>query len=228
MTCPLCLEPYDTKDHLAKFLPCLHTYCQTCLQRLAGGKPKFKCPNCQGLITLTGGNVESLPNNFIVENLKEYQDIFNHTVICGNCDVGNSAVSFCHDCSLFQCQSCVDIHSLMRSTRNHDLVPLAELKEKICNPIIQKHQHCKKHPSLPLTLLCKNEECKVPSCPSCGLVDHRGHDLVDLKASINDIVADLQQSAAKVESKIQELIRKRALIEANRKTLEIAHREERC
>ena len=144
LTCSLCVESYDNEEHQAKCLPCLHTYCQSCLQRHVSGKPKFNCPTCRCLITLPGETVASLTNNFFVENLKGYQDIFNHAVICGNCDKGHSAASFCHDCGSFQCQSCMDNHSLMRSTRNHDLVPMSELQEKKCNPMMQKQLYCTK------------------------------------------------------------------------------------
>ncbi|XP_072051299.1 E3 ubiquitin-protein ligase TRIM45-like [Amphiura filiformis] len=208
LTCSICAELYDNAEHQAKCLPCLHTYCKSCLQRIAGKKSQFDCPTCRKLITLTGGTVDSLPNNFIVENLKEYQNIFNLAVTCGNCNRGDPAVRFCHDCGSFQCQRCTDNHQEMRSMQHHQLVTIEELQAKKCNPMMQQQQqHCTKHPKQDMTMYCK--DCKVPVCATCGHLDHRGHDLIELSAAIEQIVADMQLSSKKVNERNQELARKR-------------------
>jgi len=58
----------------ARVLPCLHSYCKTCLEKHAGGNSKFVCPNsgCSQIVTLEGGQgVDSLPTNtyFHIANL---------------------------------------------------------------------------------------------------------------------------------------------------------------
>ena len=126
LTCPFCYESYDKGEHQAKCLPCLHTFCLSCLKSHAGKRPKFNCPQCRKEIVLTGGTVESLPNNFLVENLREYQDLINHAVLCGDCDDDNQATIFCHDCSLFLCLGCVDVHRQRRSQRHHKLLTMRE------------------------------------------------------------------------------------------------------
>ena len=220
LTCPICTESYDNDQHQAKCLPCLHTYCKSCLQKLAGKRSKINCPNCRSLITLPGGTVDSLPSNFIVENLKGYRDIFNLAVSCGSCqDEGNQAVSFCHDCGCFLCQTCVDAHARLGPRLRHQLSTMTELQEQKCNPMLQRHQQCKKHPKQDLNLFCRKRNCKIPVCASCGLVDHRGHDLIDLSAAIGEIVADLQRSTAKLRGKQQKVTAKRSETETMQKTL---------
>ncbi|XP_072037185.1 tripartite motif-containing protein 3-like [Amphiura filiformis] len=87
LTCPICAESYDAIKHKAKCLPCLHSFCASCLQRYIKDRKSFACPKCRQSVQLEAeGDLTSLPDNFIVENLKEYHDIFNLCVLCGNCD----------------------------------------------------------------------------------------------------------------------------------------------
>ena len=217
LTCAICTELFDNTAHQAKCLPCLHTYCKSCLESLAGKRPKFNCPNCRKLITLPEGIVDSLPNNFIVENLKDYQDIFNFAVSCGSCESGQ-AVSFCYDCGAFLCQKCVDAHAQLKLLR-HKLSTVVELQEQRFNPMMRQLQHCVKHPKQDITMYCRESNCKVPVCATCGHLNHRGHDLIELSAATENVVADLQQSAARVYETKHELICKRSKAENIQKIL---------
>ena len=217
LTCPICYESYDNGEHQAKCLPCLHTFCLSCLQSHASKRPKFNCPQCRKEIILPGGNVDSLPNNFLVENLKDYQDIQNLTVSCGSCDEESQAVSFCHDCGCFLCHTCVDNHQKMRPLRHHKRSTMQELQQQKYHP--RKEQVCQKHPSQTLTLYCKHAACKVPVCASCGLVDHRSHKLVDLSKAVDGILIEIKQSSAKVNGRNQQLVRRRATVKTQQKML---------
>ena len=129
MSCSICTEPYDNGDHQAKSLPCQHTFCESCLRSHAAGRgPKFPCPKCRILIPLPENTVENLPNDLTVENLRDYSDVFNSSVVCGNCESGQPAVSFCHQCGSFQCETCVSNHRGMRNMHHHQLSTLAEMQ----------------------------------------------------------------------------------------------------
>ena len=217
LTCPICCEEYDKDDHQAKFLPCLHSYCKSCLRQHACRRPKINCPNCRKEVALPDGTVDSLPNDFIVENLTDYQDIFNMAVKCGSCADENTAISFCHDCGCFLCEVCVDYHNKMHPLRNHKLSTMTELQQKKCNPT---NQHkCKNHPTKPLDLFCKEANCRIPACASCALTDHQGHKIVDLAAAIEEIVAILRLTSTEVAFRNQELVKKRAAVDNLQKTL---------
>ncbi|XP_072019700.1 E3 ubiquitin-protein ligase TRIM71-like [Amphiura filiformis] len=218
LTCSICAESYDNDTHQAKCLPCLHTYCKTCLHKHAGRWPKFNCPKCRCVVTLPGGTVDSLPNNFLVENLKEYHNLFNVAIFCGSCDEENQAVGFCHDCGCFLCQKCMDAHERLGLRLQHKLSSLTELQEKKCNPTTQTHQ-CKKHSKQELVLFCKEVNCKTPLCAVCGLVEHRGHELLDITAAVDEMIADIKQSSARVSSRNEELAEKRSATEIFQKTL---------
>ena len=149
LTCSICAEPYDTAEHQAKFLPCLHSYCKSCLQQYAGKRSKFDCPKCRNEINVPGASVDSLPNNFIVENLMIYQDAFNFSILCGSCDEEkNHAVSFCHHCGCFLCHSCVESHQKMRPLQHHTISTMDELQKEKYNPTMQKHVFCKNIPRM--------------------------------------------------------------------------------
>ena len=59
INCPACLSPYQ----VPKLLPCLHTFCQKCLQRCSEeledkeGK-KIKCPLCRSECDVPTGGVD--------------------------------------------------------------------------------------------------------------------------------------------------------------------------
>ena len=147
LTCAICAEPYDDDEHKAKFLPCLHTYCKTCLQQYAGKRQQFNCPSCRNETKVPGETTESLPGNFIVESLMSYQDVFNALASCGKCNDGESgAVSFCHRCGCFLCQNCFENHHKMHSVDDHELSTMQELKETKSNQLTHEETKCKKHP----------------------------------------------------------------------------------
>ena len=206
LTCSICSEPYDADQHIAKCLPCLHFFCKNCLSKLASDRVHFSCPKCRHTVKLQGkGHVDSLPNNFVVENLKEYENIFSLSVNCGNCDDGHNAVSFCHDCGCFVCHVCVDGHRRMRTLRLHALSTLEELQEKKMNPMLHVQQKCKKHPKQELTLYCQDDNCKIPACATCAHVDHRNHDLVYIEVAVEHIMSRLQEASEKVKDRHEKL-----------------------
>ena len=205
LTCSICTELFDNGEHEAKYLPCLHSYCKSCLKQHAGSKPTFKCPNCCKEVTLPGKSVDNLPHNFLVESLKEHLDVLNFSVFCGNCDKENKAVRFCHDCGCFQCQECVDNHC-MKILKHHSLSTLAELQERKSKPTVR--QHCKKHPLQHLSLYCKEDGCKVPVCAVCALVNHKDHDLDDLEVVADEVEINMKRLVKRVTDKKDQLVHK--------------------
>ncbi|XP_072022067.1 tripartite motif-containing protein 3-like [Amphiura filiformis] len=218
LTCSICAEPFDDDERKAKCLSCLHTYCKSCLQSIAGKQSNVNCPKCRKLITFPGETVDSLPNNFLVENLKEYQDILNSSIACDSC-VSGQAVSFCHDCGASLCQKCVDVHSQLGILRHHKLSAMAELQKMKPIPIMQKPQHCTKHPKQDVTMYCTEANCKVPVCATCGLLDHQGHKLIELSAEIATIIDDMHKATAKLNETKKELEHKQLRVAGLQETI---------
>ena len=66
--CCICTEFCTTP----KVLPCIHTFCLTCLETYAKDKdPGYNeiCPLCKHEFTIPQGGLEKLPHNFFVAKL---------------------------------------------------------------------------------------------------------------------------------------------------------------
>ena len=56
LTCSVCLERY----RCPKLLPCFHTFCQRCVEKVAGTKPSFPCPTCRTVTVMPPGGASNL------------------------------------------------------------------------------------------------------------------------------------------------------------------------
>ncbi|XP_069892404.1 E3 ubiquitin-protein ligase SH3RF2 isoform X1 [Dipodomys merriami] len=63
LECPVCFEKLDVT---AKVLPCQHTFCKPCLQRIFKAHKELRCPECR---TLVIGSIEALPANLLLVRL---------------------------------------------------------------------------------------------------------------------------------------------------------------
>ncbi|XP_015496926.1 E3 ubiquitin-protein ligase SH3RF2 isoform X2 [Parus major] len=63
LECPVCFEKLDAT---AKVLPCQHTFCKPCLQRILKSQKELRCPECR---TLVLGSIEQLPSNLLLIRL---------------------------------------------------------------------------------------------------------------------------------------------------------------
>lgn len=65
LDCPVCLGKLDAT---AKVLPCQHTFCQPCLQRILKARKELRCPECR---TPVHCSIEELPANLLLVRLLE-------------------------------------------------------------------------------------------------------------------------------------------------------------
>ena len=73
LTCGTCLCSYDGLEHTPKLLPCSHSVCRSCLERIveASGRDSatFRCPICRETITVPRGGPTAFPPSFLVNQL---------------------------------------------------------------------------------------------------------------------------------------------------------------
>ena len=114
LSCPVCLDLYTNR----KTLPCLHSFCETCIERFPQDKEGetyyLSCFTCRHRTELPGGGAGAFPVAFTFNNLKEIYSLMKKVsnpqqVTCDNCTTAN-ATGYCKDCSKFLCQKCMDIH----------------------------------------------------------------------------------------------------------------------
>ncbi|NXB23000.1 SH3R2 ligase, partial [Rhagologus leucostigma] len=63
LECPVCFEKLDAT---AKVLPCQHTFCKPCLQRILKSQKELRCPECRTLVLCS---IEQLPSNMLLIRL---------------------------------------------------------------------------------------------------------------------------------------------------------------
>ncbi|XP_069754265.1 E3 ubiquitin-protein ligase SH3RF1-like isoform X2 [Narcine bancroftii] len=63
LECPVCFERLDAT---AKVLPCQHTFCKPCLQRIFNSRKELRCPECRTAVTCS---IEDLPVNLLLVRL---------------------------------------------------------------------------------------------------------------------------------------------------------------
>ncbi|XP_059081324.1 tripartite motif-containing protein 2-like isoform X3 [Tigriopus californicus] len=117
LTCGTCLlngrksGMYDGGEHLPKLLPCSHTVCLQCLDRIvatfARDTGQFRCPICRELITIPRGGVQALPPSFLVNQLLDLMARQRREII-PKCSIHqNQELLFCETCDTVFCTSCI-------------------------------------------------------------------------------------------------------------------------
>lgn len=209
-----------------KALPCLHTYCRDCVQRLVHHRTKdqvITCPQCRGDVRVERNDVDSLPTVFFINELidihgamKQASD--NVEIACQNCSESKS-VAFCQSCDergLFICATCTDAHKQMKVFLDHMVISIGDLKQGSLIHLPSKKTptyFCSKHNGELKKLYCFT--CSQLICRDCTLVDHakeRGHtyDFIKtvattFKDELNAKVVPIQNECNKVSQTVSQL-----------------------
>ena len=181
VTCAVCQEHYTEP----KVLPCLHYYCKKCILKLAlrTGKDKpFSCPECRSETTLPDGGVDELKSAFFINRFKSTFSALELAqgkveVKCEACASEETAVSFCRQCAVFICNTCVEAHQrLKKMFEGHEVVSIQDLKEGRAKADITIKEpspaKCLVHQEL-LKVYCF--DCDLLICRDCMAKDHRDH-----------------------------------------------------
>ena len=71
LECGICLDRFRQP----RGLPCLHSFCQDCLEKYCKGRKHIICPNCKKVTTLPKEGVAGLPAHFMVNSLQQTLDM---------------------------------------------------------------------------------------------------------------------------------------------------------
>ncbi|XP_078691197.1 uncharacterized protein LOC144921766 [Branchiostoma floridae x Branchiostoma belcheri] len=132
LVCRVCLGDFEQP----KMLPCLHTFCQPCLERLLATEPvgRLRCPTCRKHVPLPQNGVKGLTTNWLVGKLhgilqqQPKEETQKKGVPCTACDRGKSAEFYCMECTDYLCQVCNDTHRGLKVTRSHKAVTIQDLQ----------------------------------------------------------------------------------------------------
>ena len=125
-------------------------------------------------------SISALPSNFFVNNLLATMAITNDKptakkILCDNCDNEDAvAKNRCNECGIFLCQYCTEFHKRSRSTKQHRIYTMEDLKSSIGAQNVAEKVRCSKHKEEVMKLFCKT--CQTTICRDCTIVDHRTHE----------------------------------------------------
>ncbi|XP_074612082.1 E3 ubiquitin-protein ligase TRIM71-like [Acropora palmata] len=205
--CPLCLETVKNP----KTLPCLHSFCLECLDKLANFARKqlqtsIKCPVCQTSFPIPDTDTfANLPSSFHLNRLVDVLALEDSRVKskkCNACDENNPATSYCFVCQSFMCESCFLYHQRFKATRGHrtaliDKLQAQDVQELIERPVICSQQY---HDDQPLEFYC--EDCKVLICLKCSIVSHNRHLMTDTRKAAREQKIQVTEAVAKLKAEI--------------------------
>lgn len=182
LQCGLCLQSFND----ARILPCLHSFCAVCLEKLcvqhSDTNPSVYCPVCMDETQLNSRGIEGLPKNLYVKHLLDLQDgAGNNARKCDLCVVKAMASRYCHACSYNLCTLCAQAHQREQKTAQHELILIESMSQSLTlDSIMNGHctakpqvPHCRTHRGETISVFC--ETCSTPLCQKCSLVEHRGH-----------------------------------------------------
>ncbi|XP_063428509.1 uncharacterized protein LOC134711675 isoform X2 [Mytilus trossulus] len=171
LQCLHCKAQFDEEVHLPRVLPCLHTFCSTCLKKLMKNN-LITCPTCHDNSKTSGDSLETYQIDFTRKDLVSFHKKFcqSSKVECDRC-AENKAEFWCCDCENFSCSGCNKSHERNKKWKTHKVVSITEIKD----PSHFQHEVLcsrKGHKNKPLEFYCTGKSCKKAVCGTCWKVDH--------------------------------------------------------
>ena len=207
--CPMCLEIVKNP----KTLPCLHSFCLECLDKLANFARRqlqttIKCPVCQTSFPIPETDTfANLPSSFHLNRLVDSLALENGSLQaqkCNNCDENNPATIYCFVCQSFMCATCFQSHQRIKITRGHHNVVIDKLQPQDVQELMHRPVMCsqKYHEDQALEFYC--EDCKVLICLKCSIVNHNRHLVTDTQKAAQEQKMQMADVVAKVKAEILE------------------------
>ncbi|CAH8504664.1 unnamed protein product [Heterobilharzia americana] len=109
LTCGTCFSGYNSNERAAKLLPCSHTICRSCLDRILSNEVQsetFRCPICRENIAIPSGGASSFPPAFIVNQLLDLLATQRRDVVPKCCIHPSQELLFCETCDMVFCSEC--------------------------------------------------------------------------------------------------------------------------
>lgn len=186
INCPICLEKFS----LPKKLPCLHTFCEPCIQsyvkasETAEGKHFFRCPLCRfktewSTLSASEWTQSKLQTDHMILSLleRETKDSTAKQIYCEPCKFANEknvAVYHCRDCKECFCEQCFNyLHKRKKDNNLHtvtNITPDTDLKP------LEMDERCPLHSDKVLEVFCFDH--RKLCCSICFATDHRKCDIV--------------------------------------------------
>ncbi|XP_078684190.1 E3 ubiquitin-protein ligase TRIM56-like [Branchiostoma floridae x Branchiostoma belcheri] len=208
LVCQVCLEDFRQP----KMLPCLHTFCQPCLEKLLAAEPvgKLDCPTCRQDVPLPQNGVQGLKSNFLVGKLRDIlqqqpagkmSEALEDGVPCTVCEAGNSAQFYCVECTDYLCHTCDDMHRRFKGNRSHKLVTVQDLQSGQAAAELRAWEtsKCEDHRELN-KFYC--DTCQRVICLHCVVTAHKEHQYVEIEKAAEREGAKIKAKVATVKNTV--------------------------
>lgn len=149
LTCGTCLCVYDNTEHTPKLLPCSHTVCRSCLDRIVESQIHdtgyFRCPICREHIGIPRSGVASFPPSFLVNQLLDLMSRQRRDVIPKCSTHNNQELLFCETCDSVFCTQCAGGEHNGRGASEHTVIPFSIAIKRMSEILLYKAHLCIKN-----------------------------------------------------------------------------------
>ena len=222
-TCSICFETFN----IPKCLPCLHNFCQGCLQtymksafRNDSDAKGIHCPVCRDFVQKPEkSNVETwaaeLPGNHLLVSIIDMNKTKDESTCCNACQrqsKSEKAKSWCINCGEAMCETCERYHYNLKLGTLQKVIPIDQLGTS-GSPLQSLDIYCSVHPEKKLEAYC-SDHCLV-CCMSCVMLKHRKcedvgsvEDVTKTKKSSGEI-NNLEKAFCDMKDELEKLVETR-------------------
>ncbi|XP_068748110.1 E3 ubiquitin-protein ligase TRIM71-like [Montipora capricornis] len=214
--CPVCMTRFTNP----KQLPCLHSFCLHCLQRIqqtSGIRDTISCPECRRNFGVPeNGDLNAFPTNFRINSLLDALPITEcktSGIKCGSCEKTSGESTYCFTCCSFWCDDCLPLHNRIRIFKEHHALALKDFRDEDFENILKQPAFCGKHEKKELELFC--QVCKISICSVCALTDHESHAKIALEDAAKERKSRITAAIESRKRRAQEKMTRIANIDQN-------------
>ncbi|XP_070560285.1 E3 ubiquitin-protein ligase TRIM56-like [Ptychodera flava] len=226
LLCGICSERYRN----AKILPCLHSFCEPCTNKLAKTSDgSITCPVCRRSHELPNG-VSSISSNGFLNDLvdlfakRESEDGSRNCQACEQ----EGATTRCIECAFDICQLCASAHTKFPLMKAHRLMSLDDYNVARCSDLtsIQPPVYCSAHREYQIEFFC--DTCKEAICLKCTALDHAKpeHRYRCVQEAAGSFMEDLSAIIDKMKEKETETVQSKVAVQHVLDSLDSCFRKE--